>query len=190
MPFLEETAKKYYSAEELIADVFRVEAKELRPTSHLEEFIRGTNPADLTAQDLIVEAMNLRALALRAADDNGFWILIAKYTIPTDASLDARLAMAIERLAADVLYESPKAKNKWLLQDAVRDWAGHRMIHSYDWWAKHMQRPKQTVQRWCTSKLRADKSAKYLLDRRLEVALARIEAALHERRLNIGADDG
>lgn len=181
--YQEETSRRHASIHELLVEVFKVAATAGRQRSvllaHMMGLTRGGG--EFTGLELAVEAVNLRGMALRAAGFMGSRALTAIYEYPVDDPTRRAEDTAVERCAFYCMSENSRLRDKFFVQDAVRDFCDKRMHHDYDWWSKHCDRTIRTLHTWSKSKVPADRSVHGTMTRLTVPAIARVEAMLYER---------
>lgn len=184
----EETSRKHVSIDDLLAEVFKVAATAGKQRSvllaHMMGLTRGGG--EFTGLELATEAVNIRGMALRAAGFMGARALTAMYEYPVDDSTRRAEDSAIERCAFYCMAENSRLRDKFFVQDAVRDYCNKRMHHDYDWWSKHCDRTIRTLHTWAKSKVPADRSVHGTMTRLTVPAIARVEAMLYERGIQWG----
>ena len=136
---------RFHSAEHALDYAYRMEAARIDPTSIYDISIKGTNPANLSAQELLADGILIRALALRNLGSMQTKVIDAEYTYDRDDSLYARKQYCIEALAT--VYIRDKNVDKWLVVDTLKHIMGWKPEHTFDWWGKHLALNKSKIHR-------------------------------------------
>jgi hypothetical protein len=155
-----------------------MEAKQLYPQGQYEEMTRGHG--ELSMAERIADGMMLKNFCLQQLGVKGTRVIMALYTVPA-GNLAKRKHDNIITLGQWLHVET--GRDRWLLTDAAKEWAGVPPRHNQVWWARHEGRSRRAIYRWWKSKDPADKSAHYLLNLWENAALNKISIALAEENL-------
>ena len=135
----------FHSAEEVLDYAYRMEAARIDPTNIYEISIKGTNPANLTAQERIANGVMLRSLALSNLGPMQVKVIDGEYTLDRDDSLKARKQYCLEAMAT--VYIRDKPVDKWLVVDTLKYIVAWKPDHTFEWWSKHLKLSKSTIHR-------------------------------------------
>ena len=137
---------EFGTAEEALSYAFRMEGKLIHPKNIYETVIKGTNPADLTIQDKIIQGSMIRACAFEAMLPIQIKIIIAEFTMPVN-DLYNKKEMALAGLANLFKKDTDRAIDKHFVIDTLRLSLSNRSHHAINWWIQHTSTPSRTMYR-------------------------------------------
>lgn len=138
---------EFDSAAEALSYAFRMEGKQIHPKNIYETVIKGTNPADLTIQDKIIQGSMIRACVFDKMLPIQIKIIIAEFTMPVN-DLYAKKEMALAGLANLFKRDTDRTIDKHFIIDTLRLSLSNRSHHSINWWIQHVSTPSRTMYRY------------------------------------------